>query len=226
MKTAQTKLLTVGIVILIVMVGLMMSLFQDHGIRISTDNIVRVACVGDSITELSKYPVVLQVKLGDSYAVRNFGVSGSAVLLSSDEPYMNQTAFYKAKEFQPSIVVIMLGTNDARVNNYPSIGNFTIDYKKLVGEYQVLENKPEVWLVKPPPIFDNELGLNDTNLEEGVIPRIEQVANDLGLPTIDVNAALTNHPECFADGVHPNFEGAELIATAINEAITFNGASD
>jgi hypothetical protein len=80
--------------------------------------------------------------------------------------------------------------------------------------------------MKPPPIFDNELGLNNTNLEEGVILGIEQVANELRLPTIDVNAALTNHSEYFEDGVHPNIEGAELIASEINEVITFNGASN
>jgi acyl-CoA thioesterase-1 len=225
MKIAKTRLLAVGISILIVSSVLMVLLLQNHGNRLSTNNTVRVACVGDSITEWSKYPADLQVKLGNNCDVRNFGVSGSAVLLSSDKPYMNQTAFYKAKEFQPSMVVIMLGTNDARANNYPGMANFTSDYKKLVGEYLKLENKPKIWLVKPPPIFDNDLGLNDTNLEEGVIPGIQQVANELGLPTIDVNAALTNHTECFEDGIHPNTEGAELIASEISDAITFNVAS-
>lgn len=77
---------------------------------------IRVACVGDSITQGSGYPAKLQVLLGTNYSVGNFGVSGSTVTLNSTKPYMNQTAFEKAQQFQPKVVVIMLGTNDARTD--------------------------------------------------------------------------------------------------------------
>jgi lysophospholipase L1-like esterase len=58
-----------------------------------------------------------------------------------------------------------------------------------------------------------------------VIPRIEQVANAMNLPIIDVYAAFANHSEYFWDGVHPNSEGAELIATEIYKAIIFTNSS-
>jgi len=184
--------------------------------------VIRVACIGDSITELTNYPSDMQTILGSDYIVGSFGASGSTVLLDTDRPYVYQTAFTRAKNFAPDIVVIMLGTNDARTDNFKSIDNFVADYMKLISEIQALEINPKIFLVKLPPIFDNELELKSVNLLEGVIPRIEQVANELGLPIIDVYSVLENHPEYFLDGVHPNSEGATLIAGEVYKTISLS----
>ena len=225
MTKAKMALLAVGLVILVVSSGLIVLFFGSLVIGTNPANLIRVACVGDSITE-GEYPVHLQAILGDSYTVGNFGVSGSAVLLNSDTPYMKQPAFQNSKAFQPSIVVIMLGTNDAHETTYEPIENFQADYTRLISAYQALNSNPQIWLVTPPPIFENELNLNETNLEQGVIPQIEQVANELSLPTIDINTALINYPEYFGDGVHPSNEGAMLIANYINQAITSAGVPE
>jgi lysophospholipase L1-like esterase len=224
--TTKRALLTLGIAILTVSLGSIVLFSGSRDSRTKPANLIHVACVGDSITEGSGYPVHLQAMLGDSYKVGNFGVSGSTVLLNSNTAYMKQSAFHKAKAFQPSIVVIMLGTNDAHETTYESIENFQADYKKLISAYQALDSDPQIWLVTPPPIFENELDLNETNLEQGVIPQIEQVANELSLPMIDVNTALINYPEYFGDGVHPSNEGAMLIASEINQAITSDGVPE
>lgn len=225
-KVIQTKkaVLALGIATLILSLGFIVLFLGNLDIKAKPANLIRVACVGDSITEGSRYPVHLQAMLGDSYMVGNFGVSGSTVLLNSDTPYMKQSAFQKAKAFRPSIVIIMLGTNDAHETTHKSIENFQADYKKLISAYQALESNPQIWLVTPPPIFENELALSETNLKQGVIPQIEQLAEELGLPLIDVNTALTNYPEYFGDGVHPSNEGAMLIASKINQAITSSSA--
>ncbi len=183
---------------------------------------VRVACVGDSITKgsgSSGYPAYLQTLLGANYSVGNFGVMGSDVTFNSDKPYVSQREFLMAKQFNPDIVVIMLGTNDARTNNYPHIEDFSENYKRLVDAFQALQTQPEIWLVQPPPIFNNTLNLKETNLEQGVLPNIEQASIDLHLPVINVYAALTNHSEYFIDGVHPSSEGAELIANEVYSAV-------
>ena len=179
---------------------------------------IRVACIGDSITELSTYPTDLQELLGATYYVREFGVAGTTVLFDTYNPYINQHRFQAAKEFQPDIVVILLGTNDAREDTYQSIANFTFDYKQIVTEMQALESKPRILLVKPPPLFENNLSLSNENLLEGVIPGIEQVADELGLTLIDAYTPLDGHPEYFVDGVHPNYDGASIIASEIYEA--------
>ena len=178
---------------------------------------IRVACVGDSITEGSYYPSDLQALLGKNYTVGNFGAGGSTVLFSSDKPYIYRIAFQKAMAFHADIVVIMLGTNDATPKYYGKIDNFVKDYKMLISRFQT--EQPQIWLVKPTPIFDDGLGPKAANLVNGVIPRIEQVATELGLPTIDVYNLLLDHPEFFTDGVHPGSEGAEVIATAVHQAL-------
>lgn len=180
---------------------------------------ITVSCVGDSITEWSGYPAILQTMLGSSYEVSNFGVAGAAVSPSWYTSYIKQPEFHESKEVEPSIVVIMLGTNDAHTSQ--SASNFSSDYKNLVSEYQTLPSSPRILLISPPPIYDNKLELNDTHLDGYVLPGIEKVAYELGLPTVDVNGALENHPELFEDGVHPNSEGALAIATEIVQKMSF-----
>src|SRR5687768_14105445 len=87
---------------------------------------VRVACVGDSITygagvsnrDRNCYPAVLQRLLGDGHDVRNFGVSGTTVLAKGDNPYTLQKVYQQAREFKPHVVVIALGTNDTKPQNW------------------------------------------------------------------------------------------------------------
>ena len=214
MKITSTKLLGVCAVILIIAVVLTAVLFQYTPV-----NPIRVACIGDSITAVSDYPVDLQRMLGRNYKVSNFGVVAATLLSNTSKPYIYEKALLRAKVSQPNIVVIMLGTNDAHVANYPLIDDFVSDYERLVGEFQVLSSNPEILLVKPPPIFTNEFNLSNANLVEGIIPRIEQVAKDLGLSTIDAYTPFVNHPEYFKDGVHPTSEGASMIANEIYRGI-------
>jgi acyl-CoA thioesterase-1 len=178
---------------------------------------IKVACVGDSITELSGYTDNLQAMLGEDYNVGNFGVHGTAVSNDEFEIYRNQPAFQESKDFQPEIVVIMLGTNDAYMHQ--TNDNFADDYANLILEYEALDGEQTVLLVKPPPIYDNDLRLSGSNLQGIVIPSIEKVAENLSLPTVDVNSALENHPEYFIDGIHPNGDGAAVIASEVNDAI-------
>ncbi len=218
MTTAKTKIVTILIIALISATSLIL-MYQYNSQKKVASQIIRVACVGDSITEWSSYPQNLQELLGDGYLVSNFGVAGSAVTKESDLPYMNQTAFEEAKDFQPDVVIIMLGTNDAKDFNYRYIYNFLPDYQELVNSYDNLPDSQQIYLVTPPPIYNNTLGLENSNLEEGVIPNIEQAADNMNLPTIDVNSAMANHSEYFKDGVHPNDDGAEVIANTISNVI-------
>ncbi|MBN1358785.1 hypothetical protein JW988_08465 [Candidatus Bathyarchaeota archaeon] len=182
------------------------------------DKSIRVACVGDSITTLSTYPSDLQDLLGPDYNVKEFGVVGSTVLSNGYNPYIDQPEFQEAKDFMPTIVVVLLGTNDAREDIYLAIDNFVGEYKQLIGEIQALSSNPKIFLVIPPPLFENNLFLSNEYLLNGVIPRIKQVAEELGLSLVDVYTPLDGHPECFVDGVHPNYDGAAIIAGEVYEA--------
>ncbi len=219
MPLTKVKLLAIGIAFIIVLSGSLM-LFLANLDMVYGEGPIRVACVGDSITQGSGYPDYLQAMLGDNYTVNNFGVGGSAVLWKSSMPYVSQLAYWKAIAYKPDIVVIMLGTNDANEKNAPHIDEFTDNYMKLVNQFQALRSEPQVYLVEPPPILNNTLNLSDTNLVQEVIPRIEQVANELNLTTINIHAALSGYTDYFGDGVHPNDEGGQLIADTIKNVIT------
>jgi lysophospholipase L1-like esterase len=188
--------------------------------RSSEGDIVRVACVGDSITEGSNYPDYLWMLLGSKYKVGNFGVSSTTVSLQSNIPYINQPEFMEAKNFAPNVVVIMLGTNDAYPNNQQTKANFIKDYEALVKEFQVLPSAPQIWLVKPPPVFRNGTGISTEFFTVNIIPAIEAVAGKLNLQVIDLYEPLSAYPQYFSfDGVHPNEEGAHAIAQNIYQAL-------
>jgi acyl-CoA thioesterase-1 len=221
----NVKKVVVYIGVLLVTLSILAIILENTVYNNSSANLIRVACIGDSITELPYYPHELQTLLGTNYTVGNFGSGGATVLLDTDKPYIDQVEFVEAKNFLPDIAIIMLGTNDARTDHFKSIENFVPDYMKLINEIKALKSNPKIFLVKPPPLFDNKLELKNVNLVEGIIPRIEQIANDEGLLIIDVYAALENHPEYFWDGVHPSSEGAAIIANEVYEAIILSTES-
>jgi lysophospholipase L1-like esterase len=218
-RLARIKIVAVIVMLVIAASSLIIIIQMNSQVKV-TAQVIRVACIGDSITEWSHYPEELQKKLGDGYEVGNFGIAGSAVSKGSDYPYLNQSVIQQVKDFHPQVVIIMLGTNDAKNVNYDNIDSFVGDYSELIDSCDAIPDDQQIYLVVPPPIYQNDLGLDNSNLEQGVIPKIEQVADDKDLPTIDVNSAMTNHSEYFKDGVHPNDEGAEVIANTINDAIT------
>jgi lysophospholipase L1-like esterase len=176
----------------------------------------RVACIGDSITELSGYPNILQKSLGDNFSVGNFGACGTTVSLASESAYLRSRACTSAKDFQPDRAIVILGTNDANLN-FDSYSDFVSDYLLLIEELKSLASKPKVWIVKPPHVFD-ESWLSGRVLRSLIIPAVDEAAKQAKLPVIDVYSA-TDNPGLFFDGVHPNDAGAKIIAEIIHQTI-------
>ena len=106
-----------------------------------------------------------------------------------------------------------------------NINSFVADYEMMIYRIQTLVGNATIFLVEPPPIYNNTLSLNSTDFAQGVIPRIQQVASAEGLHLIDAYDPLLNHPEYFPDGVHPDSEGAQIIANIIYNAIKSNSTS-
>ncbi len=212
----KIKLLALAIVVLLIVISL-----ETFMLATQESSPVRVACVGDSITEGTGYTVELWRLLGSNYVVGDFGVGGATVSLNSGNSYLNSTAFQVAKDFQPHIVIVMLGTNDAQLNLNQTNQEFLSDYAPLVTEIKSFTSKPEAWIVKPPPVFPNDSDLDPEFYRQNVIPSISQVANQMNLRLIDVYTPLSSHQEYFLeDGGHPNVEGAQAIANIIFNALT------
>ena len=216
----KTRLLALGIAILMVLLGVETYVLQTTGVGKSQAGPIRVACVGDSLTVGTEYPVDLWLMLGSNYVVGNFGVNGATVFLHSDNPYINASAFQVARQFKPQIVIIMLGTNDANPDLNESNAVFVADYVQLVAQFQGLASKPKVWIVEPPPIFNDTAGLSSEYLAKNIIPDIQQVANKTGVSVIDVYNPMVNHSAYFPDGVHPDSDGSKAIATVMYNALT------
>lgn len=187
---------------------------------------IRVACVGDSITagvgasKGNAYPAQLGRMLGETYDVKNFGVSGSTLLNHGDRPYQKQRAFENAKAFNPDIVVIKLGTNDTKPQNWKFKGEFVADYKDLIAQFRALPSKPKILICRPAPVpGQGNFGINEAGVKEQ-LPMLDTLAKELKTGTIDIYGALKGHPEWLPDRVHPNTAGATAMARAVYQALT------
>jgi len=187
----------------------------------------RIACVGDSITfgaaikdrVKNCYPAQLGRMLGEKFEVRNFGVNGATLLKKGDKPYWKLKAYSNARDFQPEVVVIKLGTNDSKPHNWKHKEEYVADYVALIESFRKLESKPTVWLCYPVPAYPGRWGITDKVMKEEVMPRLDEVAKKSGCKVIDLYSALSDKKEMFPDLVHPNAKGATLIAEAVSSAI-------
>lgn len=192
---------------------------------------IRVACVGNSITYGLKlanpseesYPAQLQDLLGSRYEVGNFGKSGATLLFRGHLPYINQVEFQNALRFKPNIVVIHLGINDTDPRNWPNYrDDFVSDYLALIDSFTRVNPDARILLCRMTPIrHDHPRFLSGTrDWHSEIQASIETVASVRKLQLIDLHEALYPYPNLLPDAVHPNKEGAGLIARAVYSAIT------
>ena len=188
---------------------------------------IKVACIGDSITEgsgvdnptVNAYPIVLGRLLGASYQTRNFGVSGRTLLRKGDFPYWNETAFRNATNYGPHIVTIKLGTNDSKPYNWRYKDQFARDLSDMIELFANLPSHPRIFLCLPVPAYAVNYDINPDVIKNEIIPIIKQVARQKGIMTIDLYTALCGRPDLFPDNIHPNAAGAALIARTLHGAL-------
>jgi acyl-CoA thioesterase I len=188
---------------------------------------IKVACIGDSITEgsglsnptVTAYPVVLGKLLGTNYQTRNFGVSGRTLLRKGDYPYWNEQAFRTATNYSPDVVTIKLGTNDSKPYNWKYKAEFARDLGDLIDVFANLPSHPRIFVCFPVPAYALTYDITPEVIKNEIIPIIIQVARQKGAMTIDLYTALSGRPDLFPDNIHPNAAGAALIARTIQGAI-------
>jgi acyl-CoA thioesterase-1 len=160
-----------------------------------------VACVGDSITYGAGitdrvnfgYPAQLQRLLRQydrSWEVRNFGVSGTTLLSRGDLPYIRQTAYDDAQACHPDLVIINLGTNDFKPQNWQYQADFVADYSTMIDVFRALPSQPQVWICKPVPAYLVGYGITPAVIRDEILPLIEQLGREKDVPVIDLYTAL------------------------------------
>ena len=187
---------------------------------------IRVACVGDSITQGVKlpqgmtYPEQLQKMLGSPWIVKNFGKSGRTLLKQGDHPYSNESIYQDALQFAPDAVIIKLGTNDTKPQNWKHIADFKKDYRALVESFRSLPGKPRIYICTPCPVVGaGSFDITNAGVAEEV-GWVKELAAELHVGLVDMNAAFAGKSELLPDKVHPNAEGATLLAGTVYSALT------
>jgi acyl-CoA thioesterase-1 len=190
----------------------------------------KIACVGDSITygyglsnrSQQSWPAVLQTLLGSKHTVQNFGTSSCTLLKKGDKPYWNDANFSASDAFKPDVVVVMLGTNDAKPQNWSHKADFTGDYDSLIDHYRALGAL--VYVATPPPVYPpGAFEISPDVLGGEIVPLIRQIAANANAPLVEVFQALSGKPSFFPDTVHPNTDGSQLIAETVATAVQEGG---
>ena len=199
----------------------------------------KVACIGNSVTygyghenpDSTSYPSQLAAMLGDGYEVGNFGKSGATLLRKGHRPYNEQEEFEKALDFAPDIAIIHLGLNDTDPRNWKYYKReFISDYVALIDAFEEVNPDVEIYICRMTPIFHwhhrFKKGTRDWYWE--IQATIENIAENIAeVKLIDLQETLYHRPDLMPDALHPNPEGAKLIAERVYSAITsdFGGLS-
>jgi lysophospholipase L1-like esterase len=220
------------------------------------------------------WPAQLQQQVGSSHTVLNWGhvaatmqsttncadkncggrhcLAGEKTVpcRSNGPPYWVTREFARAtnRSAPLDVVVIMLGTNDAKANNWLHLGNqtqYAEDAQRMVQTFMSLPQAPRVYLSTPPPLYHATYSMNQT-VVGSIMPRVlRAVARRLGCEFIDMIAPLGGWPaltkpelflpnrtnggcdtphQCKGDGCHPDDLGHSRIATVVAAALHLTAA--
>ena len=220
---------------------IIISLMAISKTKARADGVIRVTCVGDSITDgigasngENTYPSQLQKLLGDSYLVLNKGVSGTTVTRSDDRAYTRTSRYRESLESNPDIVIILLGTNDITakgIETEEGKNTFRNDYALLIQDYLNCGSNPKIFLVSPLSSVDGNNNHDNRNAinERVQVPLIESLANEYALTYLDGHFYTATWTRTdLGDGLHPSDSGYVKLAKFFANAIigyveNFNG---
>ncbi len=187
---------------------------------------VRIAFIGDSITfgyatgnpDTDSYPAQFAEMIGSKYFVGNFGRSGSYVLPAesphnywkqskSDRSYRKTEEYVASKQFEPDIVVILLGTNDHRsLTSEAAVEEFKESLIDLANEYKNLPSVKKVYI--------GTSFLSTTNSQiyyktSGYLQGLQkEAAQTGGFEVIDIGTMIKDYLDVMmnytSDRLHPN----------------------
>lgn len=213
-----------------------------NGATKTYDEPLRIACIGDSITqgsravidgvenfEIGSYPAQLYKKmfdLGEDVIVANYGCGATKVMEYSGLGYTEGLAYtLSMEETDPDYVIIGLGTNDAASTTYTygMQDRFFEEYKAFVGGYEALDSTSMVFgtsaiyrVSTDVPAVANVRGLQEMAFAELEGENKDVTYIDLYALTLD--EALAGQL-LSGDNLHPHVAGYGIYANNIYDAI-------
>ncbi|MDN7120318.1 lipolytic protein G-D-S-L [Nocardioides sp. ChNu-153] len=176
----------------------------------ASDEGLRLVGIGDSITQAESGYGVLGESSWYAHAVCD---DGTGLAHGRNAGGTNQTSaqilarFDEVRDADPDAVVIIAGTNDLRtgVPTDRTLAN-------LAEMVTIAQGLADVVVIGTVPAWD---GTDAAPLNDG----IRALATDTGARLVEV-AATVSGQGLTVDGTHPTPEGAELVAKAVEEALT------
>mmetsp|Transcript_25471 Transcript_25471/g.66167 ORF Transcript_25471/g.66167 Transcript_25471/m.66167 type:complete len:762 (+) Transcript_25471:158-2443(+) len=222
----------------------------------------RIACLGDSIVrgdtkheeedewedgkfDRGNYPAILEDLIDGSTTCANFGASG--VCVDPDAKfYLNSDRFDAAIDFDPDLVVIMIGVNDAKQKL--DIDDYEGGYEQILSKMEdKMKNLQEIYIVIPFNIIGTccDIDMERYNDEVSVATLnfcLSQQPSYKGIPItcLDIRDEWNARTgcgscahsggydacsdECWSfydpdDGIHTDDSGSQLLAELIYEAL-------
>ena len=151
----------------------------------------------------------------------------TTLLKNGDFPYWRQAQYEQSLEWNPDIVVIMLGTNDSKTFNWVHADAFVPDFTEFVRSYQEIDSQPRVLLATPTPLFGDDLAPFDSKvMSQQIAPAIREVSRQLECEVVEFHDRMLALKALFPDGVHPDAPGTSVMAAILFDAMGSIPASD
>eukprot|EP00668_Euglena_longa_P035264 GGOE01045305.1.p1 GENE.GGOE01045305.1~~GGOE01045305.1.p1 ORF type:complete len:291 (+),score=46.94 GGOE01045305.1:332-1204(+) len=188
---------------------------------------LRIACVGDSLTAHHRhgqaYPWHMERYLRQllpNVTVGNFGKASATAMLNTDRPYVQSSDWPRLAEFQPQIVVVLLGINDSKRRNWLRAGGAKQFYEELRTLVLGFKNKSIDVVLGQPYRGYKEYAEIQWNIVMGTVnPLIRQIACELHLPLFALAPIIAKSKFTYTDGVHPTEKGRMAMGRLVADTI-------
>lgn len=192
--------------------------------RITVKEKYHLACLGDSLTAghywaNQAYPVYLAEKVNERYEVGSFSYNGLSVTGyggSFDNPnqrYIVRDEYKQSLKFEPDIIAILLGTNDA-TGWAKAEPTFEDEYRILLDSYiEAFPNVKFIMMVSPPTMTPNSFGIPNDIIRDYVNPIQRDLAEEYGFEILDLREEFEDHDNYETDYLRPN-DGVHFTVTA------------
>ena len=103
-------------------------------------------------------------------------------MLKTDHQVGRQSSYWSRPEYHAllnssaDVIVLMLGTNDARSDRWQAFGaQFQSDYTDMLASFEHMDSNPTIHVMVPPPLYENGVyqGMNQTVINS-IFPGVGQ----------------------------------------------------